>query len=201
MDRFYSSIKAHDISLSISRNKQSLTDPIQMILNNHKPVSSSSQFSQVDFINCVDFFIQKRITGSPLFLIVPNGPQVPHQLTSQRMKHWHNLFGSLGKVITVTVSSKPFMKAAECLRDIRLAVKDKIKECKTNFNEGRPLVLVGFGPSSLIAAHCALDNATNVTATICLGFPLTGINGFRGVCNKRNYQLIEKKLRLFISRT
>lgn len=97
------------------------------------------------------------------------------------MKHWHNLFGSLGKVITISVVAKPYETVLDCLNDIRIAVKDKIKECKSTFNEGRPLVLIGFGHSSLIAAHCALDNSASVTATICLGFPLTAINGFRGV--------------------
>lgn len=99
------------------------------------------------------------------------------------MKHWHNLFGALGKVITVSASTAPYDTVANFLREIRHSVYDKIKECKTTFNEGRPLVLVGFGHSSLVAAHCALENASNVNATICLGFPLTAINGFRGVCH------------------
>ncbi len=120
-------------------------------------------------------------------MIVPNGPQIPHQMTSQRMKHWHNLFGSLGKVITISVISRPYELASDFLNEIRYAVKEKIKECKSTFNEGRPLVLVGFGHSSLVAAHCALDNANNVNATICLGFPLTAINGFRGVSLTSNY--------------
>ncbi|RWS13535.1 KAT8 regulatory NSL complex subunit 3-like protein [Dinothrombium tinctorium] len=161
VDKFYTLAK-NEPNFSITRSKISSTDPILSVLNNHKP---------------------KRITGSPLFLIIPNGPQIPHLLTSQRMKHWHNLFGSLGKVITVTINQKPMMRTSDCLLEIRLAVRDKIKECKATFNEGRPLVLVGFGASSLIAAHCALNNAAYVNATICLGFPLTGINGFRGVSN------------------
>ena len=97
------------------------------------------------------------------------------------MKHWHNLFGSLGKVITINIMTKQYETTLQCLNEIRFAVRDKIKECKATFNEGRPLVLVGFGHSALIAAHCALDNSPNVNATICLGFPLTAINGFRGV--------------------
>ncbi|RWS30211.1 KAT8 regulatory NSL complex subunit 3-like protein [Leptotrombidium deliense] len=156
VDKFYTVPKTEP---NMTRSKTCLTDPILSVLNNHKP---------------------KRISGSPLFLIVPNGPQIPHSLTSQRMKHWNNLFGSLGKVITVTVNQKPLMRASNCLHEIRIAVRDKIKECKTTFNEGRPLILVGFGASSLIAAHCALNNAAYITATICLGFPLTGVNGFRG---------------------
>jgi len=157
IDKFYTSPK-NEMGINV-KGKMLLPDPIQTILSNHKP---------------------KRIVGSPLFLIVPSHPQMPHALISQRMKHWHNIFGSLGKIVTPTVVFKPSMAVAECLSEIRLAIKEKINECKTTFNEGRPLILVGFGHSSLIAAHCALDNASHVTATICLGFPLTGINGFRG---------------------
>jgi regulatory NSL complex subunit 3 len=157
VDRFYAPPKAD--GGAIARHKQIQSDPIQTVLNNYRP---------------------RRIAGSPLFLIIPNGPHILHHFTSQRMKHWHNLFGSLGKVITVTVNKKSNTSAYDCLNDIRHAVKDKIKECKATFSEGRPLVLVGFGASSLIAAHCALDNSTHVSATICLGFPLTGVNGFRG---------------------
>jgi len=108
-------------------------------------------------------------------------------MTSQRMKHWHNLFGSLGKVITISAISRPYETTMDFLNEIRFSVRDKIKECKSTFNEGRPLVLVGFGHSSLVAAHCALDNAPNVNATICLGFPLTAINGFRGVSHYLNF--------------
>ncbi|CAG2103699.1 unnamed protein product, partial [Medioppia subpectinata] len=154
IDKFYVPSKYE----TANRFKQSC-DAIQTMLNSYKP---------------------KRINGSPLFLIVPNGPQIPHQMTSQRMKHWHNLFGSLGKVITISTISRPYESVLDFLSEIRYSVRDKIKECKTTFNEGRPLVLVGFGHSSLVAAHCALDNAANVNATICLGFPLTAINGFRG---------------------
>lgn len=155
IERFYQPIRS-DPGL---RQRMNQSDLIQTVLNNHRP---------------------KRITGSPLFLIVPNGPQIPHHFTSQRMKHWNNLFGSLGKVITVTVAQKSRSSASDCLYEIRIAVRDKIKECKATFSEGRPLVLVGFGSSSLIAAHCALDNGHRVTAVVLLGFPLTGVNGFRG---------------------
>lgn len=158
IDKFYTPIKLPDGS-TYSRQKVLTTDPIQTVVNNHRP---------------------KRIAGSPLFLIVPSAPQMPHHLTSQRMKHWNNLFGSLGKVINVSVPMRPRSLASDCLNDIRVAVKEKIKECKSTFSETRPLVLVGFGSSSLIAAHCALENAQFITATVCLGFPLTGVNGFRG---------------------
>lgn len=51
---------------------------------------------------------------------------------------------------------------------------------KKKFNELRPLLLVGFNQGSLIAIHCALDQPGQVAAIICLGFPLTSLNGFRG---------------------
>ena len=157
IDKFYTPPK-NEMGVNF-KNKLPFPDPIHTVLSYHKP---------------------KRIVGSPLFLIVPSHPQIPHVLISQRMKHWHNIFGSLGKVVTPSVVFKSSMTVADCLNEIRIAIKEKINECKATFNEGRPLILVGFGHSSLIAAHCALDNAPHVTATICLGFPLTGINGFRG---------------------
>ena len=160
VDKFFTPIKSNPI-LAIKISKQIIQpDPIQGILNNYKP---------------------KRLAHSPLFLIVANGPQIAHQFTSQRMKHWHSIFGSLGKVITINIPNKANMRVSGCLKEIRYAVKDKINECKSNFNENRPLVLVGFGHSSLIAATCALESYNQISATICLGFPLTGINGFRGV--------------------
>lgn len=161
IDRFYSPIKLSD-GTTYTKQKVLATDPAQAVVNNHKP---------------------KRIAGSPLFLIVPSAPQMPHHLTSTRLKHWNNLFGALGKVITVSVPAREARNrptASETLNDIRAAVKERITDCKKTFSESRPLVLVGFGSSSLIAAHCALENSSFITATVCLGFPLTGVNGFRG---------------------
>lgn len=163
VDKFFTPIKSKPV-LSTKISKQVVQpDPIQSILNNYKP---------------------KRLAHSPLFLIVPNGPQIAHQFTSQRMKHWHSIFGSLGKVITINIQqNRNATRVSNCLKEIRYAVKEKINECKSNFSENRPLVLVGFGHSSLIAASCALESYNQISATICLGFPLTGINGFRGVNN------------------
>lgn len=164
VDRLLATVKCKNSTLhsKLSSRQQLPPDPIQVILNNYK---------------------LKRLSGSPLFLIVPNGPLIAHQLTSQRMKHWHSIFGSLGKVITVNTAynNDSSLRALDCLKEIRRAVREKVNECKGTFNESRPLIFVGFGHSSLIAVSCALENAASVTATVCLGFPLTGINGFRGV--------------------
>lgn len=146
---------------SDTRNKPKapVPDLLQTVLNNHKP---------------------KRIKSCPLFILVPNGPQAPNSILPQRLKHWQLLFASLGKIVTLSINYQENMKVKDCLNQIVSSVRDKINECRTNFTEGRPIILVGFGHSSLIAAHCALDNSSKVTATICLGFPLTGVNGFRG---------------------
>jgi len=156
VEKFYTPPKSLP-SESLSRAKNiGSADAILTVLNNHRP---------------------KRIQGNPFFLIVPSGG---HQF-SKRMKHWINLFGSLGKVVQVSVVSRPSVTVSDLLMDIRLAVRDKIRELKNNFGDNRSIVLVGFGASSLLAAHSALDNGhPAVAATLCLGFPLTGANGFRG---------------------
>lgn len=154
IDRFY-----NIGSDARNRPKAPVSDPLQTVLNNHKP---------------------RRIKSCPLFILVPNGLQASNSILPQRLKHWQLLFASLGKIVTPSLAYQPNMKIKDCLNQLITSVKDKINECKTNFNEGRPIVLVGFGHSSLLAAHCALKNSSKVTATICLGFPLTGVNGFRG---------------------
>ncbi|XP_074598500.1 KAT8 regulatory NSL complex subunit 3-like [Brevipalpus obovatus] len=154
IDKFYT-----PLSDSRNRTKGPMPDPLQNVLNNHKP---------------------KRIKSCPLFILVPNGPQAPSSLLPQRLKHWQLLFASLGKIVTLSINYQPNLKVKDCLNQIFSCVREKINECKSNFTEGRPIILVGFGHSSLVAAHSALDNSSKVTATICLGFPLTGVNGFRG---------------------
>ncbi|XP_053211999.1 KAT8 regulatory NSL complex subunit 3-like [Panonychus citri] len=155
IDRFYLPL-AHNDPIR-SRNKGPMPDPIQNVLNNHKP---------------------KRIKNCPLFILVPNGPQPTNSTSLQRLKHWQILFASLGK--TLSINCRPTLRVKDCLNEIMNGVRDKIKECRTSFTEGRPIILVGFGHSSLIATHVALEANCKVTATICLGFPLAGVNGFRG---------------------
>lgn len=157
IDRFYLPPAQNDPIRS--RNKGPPPDPIQNVLNNHKP---------------------KRIKNCPLFILVPNGPQPPNSIIPQRLKHWQLLFASLGKIITISINYRPAMRVKSCLNEIMTGVREKITECRTTFTEGRPIILVGFGHSSLIATHVALDPAYKVTATVCLGFPLAGVNGFRG---------------------
>lgn len=123
----------------------------------------------------------KRLSSNPLILLVPSGPSLPTQPTSARMEYWKTLLSSMGQLFNLSVPYKPEQTASELLQVIRASVRDKIRDLrKKKFHEARPLILVGFHQASLIAIHCALDNPNQVAAIICLGFPLSSINGFRG---------------------
>lgn len=91
------------------------------------------------------------------------------------------MFSSMGKVITIPTAAKESDYIVDILSDIRCFVNDKIRNSKSLF-ENRPIILVGFHYGSIIAAHCAIQNQKSISAIICLGFPLKGINGIRGVC-------------------
>lgn len=123
----------------------------------------------------------RRLTSNPIILLVPSGPSIPTQPTSPRMEYWKSLLSSMGQLINLNIPFRPEQGASEILQVIKTSVRDKIRDTrKKKFNETRPLILVGFNQGSLIAIHCALENHGQVSAIICLGFPLTAINGFRG---------------------
>lgn len=102
----------------------------------------------------------------------------PHQ--SVRLKYWHSMFSSMGKVITVPIMAKGNDYIIDILSDIRFSVLDKIRNSKSVFHN-RPIILVGFNYGSIFAAHCAFHCQMSICAIICLGFPLKGISGIRGV--------------------
>ncbi|CAA2977057.1 Hypothetical predicted protein [Olea europaea subsp. europaea] len=123
----------------------------------------------------------RRLTSNPIILLVPSGPSLPSQPVSARMEYWKSLLSSMGQLINVNIPYRPEQTAPEILQVIKTSVRDKIRDTmRKKFNELRPLLLVGFNQGSLIAAHCALDHPGQVAAIICLGFPLTALNGFRG---------------------
>lgn len=123
----------------------------------------------------------RRLASNPLILLVPSGPSIPSQPVSERMEYWKTLLSSMGQLININILYRPEQMAPEILQVIKTSVRDKIRDLrKKKFNELRPLVLVGFNQSSLVAVHCALENPGQVSAIICLGFPLSSINGFRG---------------------
>lgn len=123
----------------------------------------------------------RRLNSNPLILLIPSGPSIPSQPVSARMEYWKILLSSMGQLINVNVPYRPEQGASEILQVIKASVRDKIRDTrKKKFNEQRPLVLVGFNQGSVIAIHCALDNPGQVSSIVCLGFPLSSINGFRG---------------------
>lgn len=123
----------------------------------------------------------RRLNSNPLILLVPSGPSIPSQPTSARMEYWKMLLSSMGQLINVNIPYRPEQNALEILQVVKASVRDKIRDTKKKkFNETRPLILVGFNQGSLIALHCALENTSSVNTVICLGFPLSSINGFRG---------------------
>lgn len=123
----------------------------------------------------------RRLASNPLILLVPGGPSIPSQPTSARMEYWKILLSSMGQLINVNIPYRPEQGATEILQVIKASVHDKIRDLrKKKFNELRPLVLVGFNQGAMIAVHCALENPGQVSSIICLGFPVTSINGFRG---------------------
>jgi predicted esterase len=123
----------------------------------------------------------RRLTSNPIILLVPSGPSMPSQPTSARMEYWKSLLSSMGQLINVNIPYRPEQTAQEILQVMKTSVRDKIRDTmRKKFNELRPLLLVGFNQGSLISVHCALDNPGQVAAIICLGFPMTALNGFRG---------------------
>lgn len=125
--------------------------------------------------------VSRRLTSNPLILLVPSGPSIPSQPSSARTEYWKALLSSMGQLINVNIPYRPEQSASEILQVVKASVRDKIRDArKKKFNETRPLILVGFNQGSLIAVHCALENAGQISSVICLGFPLSSINGYRG---------------------
>ncbi|XP_067144031.1 KAT8 regulatory NSL complex subunit 3 isoform X3 [Centruroides vittatus] len=134
-------------------------DPVASLLNQHKP---------------------KKLSCAPLLVLIPSGPSQPSVSHSRRMRFWQTQLSALGKVVPVTyhaANGGSGMSVNQCLEHIIGAVRTKILELKSHF-PNRPIVLIGWTIGALIACHVAL--VESVTAVVCLGFPLTGINGPRG---------------------
>lgn len=148
--------------------------------------NKTKPFLNDPLFNTLSHYKLKKLPRKPVFIFVPHAPQSCHQ--SVRLKYWHSMFASMGKVVTIPINARGIDYVSDILTEIRYLVNEKIRNSKTLFSN-RPLILVGFSYGSLIAAHCALNNQKSICATICLGFPLKSINGIRGVsceCNLNN---------------
>ncbi|KAF8774265.1 KAT8 regulatory NSL complex subunit 3 like protein [Argiope bruennichi] len=146
-------------------------DPIQPVLNQNKP---------------------KRLPGNPIILICPSAPNQNVMNThSPRLRFWHNNLCSMCKVLNVPMYSeerKDTSTIEECLDQIILSIRNKVTELKNHY-PNRPLILLGWTIGALIACHIALQEP--VDGIICIGFPLTGVNGSRGDLND---PLLENKV-------
>ncbi|XP_035216576.1 KAT8 regulatory NSL complex subunit 3-like [Stegodyphus dumicola] len=72
---------------------------------------------------------------------------------------------------------KENMTIEDCIDEIVISVRNKVAEMKNQYPD-RPIILLGWTVGALIACHVALHES--VSSVICLGFPLTGVNGSRG---------------------
>ena len=123
----------------------------------------------------------RKITGTPLLLIVPGGPTTGATGNStKRSRFWHHHLSHFGKVIPVTMhlsNSGRGVSIGQCLDHMIGAVQAKVLELKNHF-PNRPVVLIGWATGALVSFQVSLKES--VCAVVCLGFPLLGVDGMRG---------------------
>ncbi|GFW39284.1 KAT8 regulatory NSL complex subunit 3 [Trichonephila clavipes] len=126
----------------------------------------------------------KKLPGNPIILICPSAPnQNVLNIQSPRLRFWHNSLCSMCKVMNIpmyTEDGKDVSTIEGYLEQMILSIRNKVTELKNHY-PNRPLILLGWTIGALIACHIALQEP--VDGVICLGFPLTGVNGSRGDLN------------------
>ncbi|GIY88183.1 KAT8 regulatory NSL complex subunit 3 [Caerostris darwini] len=138
-------------------------DPVFPVLNQNKP---------------------RKLPGNPIVLICPCAPnQNILNTRSPRMRFWQNNLSLMCKVMNIPAQSdegKVPSTIEEYLEQMLKNIRNKVTELKNHY-PNRPLILLGWTIGALIACHIALQEP--IDGIICLGFPLTGVNGFRGDLN------------------
>lgn len=164
-------------------------DPASSILTQHKPVSVII-YMQIEFFNSILYFfssltclifLQKKLPANPIFLMIPSGPPHLSAVTSKRMKFWSSHLAYLSKVVPITLHQSQCghgVNVTQCLDNIINVTRQKVCELRSNMSD-KPIVLVGWNIGALVACHISL--VEHVTAIICLGFPVRGVEGTRMV--------------------
>ena len=124
-----------------------------------------------------------RLPGNPILIVAPPGPDNRDGKTiSKRMRMWNTQLGCLGKVIVINMPPPRSESAARTgvnfyLHQMVTATLSKVREIR-NSSEGRPVVLLGWGPGAAIAAH--VSSIEKLGGLVCLGFPVSTLAGTRG---------------------
>ncbi|PNF31475.1 hypothetical protein B7P43_G00759 [Cryptotermes secundus] len=124
----------------------------------------------------------RKLPGNPILVIAPSSPSTGSVQTT-RAQQWFAHLSTLGQVITVimpTGAGTSRMTMTNCLDQMIAATRSKISELKTDF-PGRPVILIGWNTGGAIACQVAL--LEQVTAVVCLGFPVFTVEGNRGEPN------------------
>ncbi|XP_046850770.1 KAT8 regulatory NSL complex subunit 3-like isoform X2 [Xenia sp. Carnegie-2017] len=126
----------------------------------------------------------RKILGTPLLLIVPNGPTTNISGNStKRSRFWHHHLSHFGKVIPVTMhlsNSGRGVSIGQCLDHMIGAVQAKVLELKNHF-PNRPVILIGWATGALVSFQVSLRES--VCAIVCLGFPMLTVDGIRGTAD------------------
>uniref|UniRef100_A0A146KX35 KAT8 regulatory NSL complex subunit 3 n=1 Tax=Lygus hesperus TaxID=30085 RepID=A0A146KX35_LYGHE len=120
----------------------------------------------------------KRLPGNPLIVVVPSAPGT-NTLQNARVQRWFHCLSMIGHVTLVSTNNLLATKATmtTSLDHMLAATRAKLSELRSDY-AGRTIILVGFNTGAALACQVALME--QVTAVVCLGFPLNTVEDRRG---------------------